>query len=51
MPPKPTSKILLALDSSDGKGVERKDPSVAEAGRMPRVYLPPIFSPVLYRVG
>ena len=43
MPPKPTSKILLALDTSDGKGVEKKDPSVAEAERMPRVYLPLSF--------
>lgn len=45
MPPKPTSKILFALDNVDGKAVE-KDPSVAESGKAPRLYSPPIFSSV-----
>lgn len=36
MSPKPTSKILLALDSSDGNVVEKKVSPVAETGKAPR---------------
>ncbi|KAF9781270.1 ribonuclease H-like domain-containing protein [Thelephora terrestris] len=36
MSPKPTSKILLALDGSDGKGVEKKGSLTAETGKAPR---------------
>jgi len=44
MPPKPTSKVLFALDSIGGKVDEGKDPPVAETGKAPRLYSPPIFS-------
>ena len=43
MPPKPTSKILFALDNADGKAVEKKEPPVAETGKAPRPYTPPIL--------
>ena len=43
MPPKPTSEILFALDNMDGKAVERKESPVAETGKAPRLYSPPIF--------
>jgi hypothetical protein len=46
MSPKPTSKILLALDGSDGKGVEKKVPPTAETGKAPRRYLPLSFIPL-----
>ena len=50
MPPKPTSKILLALDSLDGKGAEKKDPPAGETGKAPRVYMPLSFL-LPHRVG
>ncbi|KAF9645234.1 ribonuclease H-like protein [Thelephora ganbajun] len=37
MPPKPTSKVLLALDSLGSKGDERMDPTEAETGKAPRL--------------
>jgi hypothetical protein len=43
MPPKPTSKVLFALDSLGRNAAEKKDPPVAETGKAPRLYPPPIF--------
>ena len=40
MPPKPTSKILLALDNPYGKGAEGKGSHGAETGKAPRVCVP-----------
>ena len=46
MPPKPKSKILLALDSLDStKSGEKKGSPVAETGKAPRLY-PLSFPPV-----
>jgi hypothetical protein len=46
MSPKPTSKILLALDGSDGKGVEKKGLLTAETGKAPRQYVPLSYIPL-----
>lgn len=45
MSPKPTSKILLALDGPDGKEVEKKVSPVSETGKAPRQYVPLSFHP------
>ena len=50
MPPKPTSKVLFALDSLDSKAAEKKDPPVAETGKAPRLYSPLSFTPLPRRV-
>jgi len=44
MPPNSTSKVIFALDSIGGKVDKGKDPPVAETGKAPRLYSPPIFS-------
>lgn len=44
MPPKPTPRLQLAGDIFDGKVAEKKDSPVAETGKAPRPYSPPIFS-------